>query len=160
MLNMSNQRSTPMVTSQTPPNLPTEQGNLSAEKLGNLRQLAKESNRKTAMKSLYLMLKKEKVGTSRVESRAMKIVEEGQDERGERARMMKANGFPMKQRISCLRNEEVVLQLIDIKVAQCEKEEREVKERYRRVKKRIQKKATSESKTQLGKRDEKKQEKS
>ena len=55
-----------MVLNATPPSYNTEQGNFPAVNLGTLKELAKDANLKSMKKQLFLMLRNERVGTTKV----------------------------------------------------------------------------------------------
>ena len=85
-----------MVLNETPPSYNTEQGNLPAVNLGKLKELAKDANLKSMKKQLFLMLRNEKVGTTKVEFKAMKMLEEGQCAKSRAARVLKKGRNPNK----------------------------------------------------------------
>ena len=116
-----------------------------AVNLGKLKELAKDANLKSMKKQLFLMLRNEKVGTTKVEFKAMNMLEEGQCAKNRAARVLKREGIPIKERIICHREETLVMGLISLKLEQCEREEREAKDQYRRVKNKLWKMATTES---------------
>ena len=77
-----------------------------------------------------MSLRSQKVGTTEVEAQGLKIVEQGKGEDATKAVQDRANGISKRERIRDHRDPRIIVDLLTVKVNQCEREEKEQRRMY------------------------------